>query len=138
MQEDRWIAEWQLLQSQCDNYERYALLIKLVAIALATAMLIAGYAGPAGIALVAILWLQDAIWKTFQARLEERLLLIEAQIHGQSSETEEPFQLNTRFAAQRSQTGGLLEEYLAQATRPTVAFPHAAIVVLLALVWLVG
>ena len=138
MQDERWVTEWQLLQAQADGYEKHGLLIKLVAVALATVVLLAGHAGPAGIAIIALLWLQDAIWKTFQGRLEQRLLVVEARLAGQGYDDEQPFQLNTVFLEQRRGTVGLVGEYLAQALRPTVAYPYVAVVALLAAVWLLA
>ncbi len=67
--------EWSLLQNQCDSYEKHGLLIKLVAIVLlGTTLLVRPGNEPAIAAVICVLWLQDAIWKTFQHRIETRLL----------------------------------------------------------------
>lgn len=128
--------EWSLLQNQCDSYEKYSLLIKLVAIVLLGATLLVRPGNELIIAaVIGVLWLQDAIWKTFQHRFESRLLQIEeylatSQAGGDSEGV--AYQLNTNFLTQR-QRGGVLMEYLSQAVRPTVAFPYVALWVLLVL-----
>ena len=126
--------EWSLLQNQCDSYEKYGLAIKLIAIVLlGTTLLVRSGNEPAIAAVTCVLWLQDAIWKTFQRRIETRLLQVEAYLAisqaGSDSEGV-AYQLNTAFLAQR-QRGGVLKEYLTQALRPTVAFPYAALLILL-------
>lgn len=73
-------AEWQVLQSQFDSYEKFSLIIKLVAICTFAAFAIT-QDSPVLFALTfAMLWLQDAIWKTFQTRIEDRILAIEAAL----------------------------------------------------------
>ena len=81
-----------------------------------------------------VLWLQDAIWKTFQSRIEVRLLQLEEYLSGDQSldrTDQKPYQFNSQYIETRLGTIGLIKEYLRQAIRPTVAYPH---VILLALV----
>ena len=118
--------EWTTLQNQYDSYEKYSLLIKLVNIMLMSSMLIFGYHGVWGIALIVILWLQDSIWKTFQQRIENRLLAVEKMLA--SNEQEDGMQFNSSWQESRPGTIGLVVEYLSQSIRPTVAFPHALLV----------
>jgi len=122
--------EWKLMQGQFDLYECYSLIIKLISIVLAALSVIFGYTHFAMAILVCVLWLQDAIWKTFQGRIEVRLLELEAFL-SENKETELalPFQFNTRYSESRPGTAGLLIEYLKQAVRPTVAFPHGVLIV---------
>lgn len=121
-------AEWQVLQSQFDSYEKFSLIIKLVAICTFAAFAIT-QGSPVLFALTfAMLWLQDAIWKTFQTRIEDRILAIEAAL---ATSTEiAPFQFNREFAAQRPGLVGLVFEYSKAAFKPTVAFPHVVIIAL--------
>ena len=67
--------EWLALQGQHERYEGLALAVKLSAFVVAVVV-----PDPAlALALLALLWLQEAVLKTFQARLGERLLVVEAR-----------------------------------------------------------
>lgn len=133
--------EWCLLQNQFDSYEKYSLLIKLVSIVLCFFSLLVATELFINFVFVltvfAILWLQDAIWKTFQARIEHRLLTIEAAIKTNEQASQEAksstnaFQFNQSFLETRGSSGSLMTQYLKQALRPTIAFPHLIIIVLL-------
>ncbi|WP_293268018.1 hypothetical protein [Neptunomonas sp.] len=123
------INEWNVLQTQSDAYEKHSLYIKLLGIAItACATLI--QANLLLILLLATLWLQDAIWKTFQARISERLLKVEAALrdNNETLNNVSPCQLNSEWLAQRSGFSGLIKEYLCQAARPTVAFPYILLI----------
>jgi len=116
--------EWAVLQNNIEQFERHALLVKLLAVVLATQLTLFGSAGLA-IAAVGILWLQEAIFRTSQARLGARILRLEAQ-------DATAHQLHTEWAAHRPGTVGLVVEYLKHALRPTVAFPYPVLVVVIA------
>ncbi len=118
--------EWCLQQTQFDNYEKHSLLIKLMSVAVTCiACFSAGTGSLTAGAIIAILWLQDAIWKTFQSRIETRLLRIEQALAKGNDLA--PFQFNSEFIQQRQNLTGLIREYLGQAARPTIAYPHAAL-----------
>jgi len=142
-------TEWQLLQQQNDHYETWSLIIKLVNIILLPVMITLHLPFIIIVPLLLTLWLQDAIWKTFQARGESRLLVLEKAIAKQTNrgvasegeladnseftgdtQQELPFQYNHNFLKERPSTEGLIIEYLKQALRPTIAFPHILLVVL--------
>ncbi len=118
--------EWVTLQNNFEQYERSALLIKgaslLVCLAgfflALDAMLMAG--------VVLVCWLQEGIVRTFQSRLGQRILKVEALVAqgAISPSTALPFQLHSEWLATRSQGVALLKEYAASALRPTVAYPH--------------
>ena len=143
MRESGLATEWSLLQNQYDSYEKYSLLIKLFGVGVVTVAHIAEALGCLVGLLLMVLWLQDGIWKTFQSRIEVRLLELEgaleiAQQHKlENASTEEPaYQFNSRYLQQRPSTVGLLREYGSQALRPTVAFPYAVLLVILIMgVW---
>lgn len=116
-------AEWRLLQQQHEQYEFAALAIKLAGVgALAFN---ASFVVP----LLAVLWLQEAIIKTFQSRLGERLLRVEQSLR-EGSGSGQAMQLHTEWQTTRPRGLALLAEYSRNACRPTVAFPHAALLVL--------
>ena len=128
------LAEWTALQNQSDRFEQQSLFIKLVAIVVSTTVLLLEANNPLLMAIPGIFWLQDAIWKTFQNRCEQRLVSIEQAIaHSEQVPEFTPVQFNREFIAQRPGLSGLIKEYLSSACRPTVAFPHALLAVL---VWL--
>lgn len=125
-------TEWCLLQNQFDSYEKHSLYIKLVSVLVLVATLLANAPSIFIVLVLAVLWLQDAIWKTFQSRIEPRLLQLEQWISEQDEQDTNQSQLNQNRAFQfnsyyqRSAFTGiaLIGEYLKQALRPTVAFPH--------------
>lgn len=126
--------EWRVLQNQADAYEKHALYIKLLSfIIVATAVLISR-GGLVIASVLVILWFQDAIWKTFQSRISDRLLKVEhalKRVSGQSSNIDPditPCQLNAEWMEKRLGFKGLLSEYMTQALRPTVAFPHVLLI----------
>lgn len=133
MQANDATVEWTLLQNQCDSYEKFSLVIKLTALTLFTLCAIDGLWGIIPALIMCALWLQDAIWKTFQARIEVRLLELETFFcNEQTSESNalKPFQFNREYQANRGGTAGLLREYCGQAVRPTVAFPYVFLLLL--------
>lgn len=121
-------TEWSLLQNQYDSYEKHSLYIKLLSIAVFLAGVFFDIFSIYILFSLAILWGQDAIWKTFQSRIEKRLLAVEQAIN--ENREEHAFQFNSEFMKERSGGVSLLKEYFHQAIRPTIAFPHAVLIVL--------
>jgi hypothetical protein len=121
--------EWSLLQNQFDSYEKFSLLIKLSSTAMLGAALLINHPSIFVLFLLATLWLQDAIWKTFQARIESRLLQLERSLVAGTQEA--AYQFNSQYLLSRPGVVGLLKEYFVQALRPTVAFPHALLILIL-------
>ncbi|WP_413283486.1 hypothetical protein [Vibrio sp. MA40-2] len=124
--------EWLLLQSQFDNYEKYSLLIKLFNIFMFCGFYLFGNITLIVIGILFVLWIQDAIWKTFQSRIEPRLLELEQAIKNGESEKSDclAFQFNSQYLLSRPSQFGLVKEYICQSLRPTIAYPHALLVVL--------
>ena len=129
-------SEWSLLQNQFDSYEKHSLLIKLSSIGVLSTAYFTNHLSVFVLLLLLILWLQDAIWKTFQARIDVRLLQLEDYLsneHALENRDGIAFQFNSLYAQNRPGNAGLLKEYLSQSLRPTVAFPHIVLVAILAL-----
>jgi hypothetical protein len=125
--------EWMLLQNQYDSYEKYSLVIKLLAMVVFYFAHISEKIGWIVLLLLAVFWLQDAIWKTFQSRIELRLLALEEALSGRDADSNDEFiafQFNRNFLAKRPSQFGLIKEYFLQALRPTVAFPYVVLIVL--------
>ncbi|HEY1128147.1 MAG TPA: hypothetical protein VGF12_01975, partial [Roseateles sp.] len=74
------------------------------------------------LSLLALLWLQEAVLKTFQGRLGERLLVVEAGL--KAGEGVVAMQLHGEWLARRPHGLALLTQYLKSALRPTVALPY--------------
>lgn len=121
--------EWSALQNQFDSYEKHSLYIKLLSITLMLVAMISGVASFFIALLLGILWLQDAIWKTFQSRIEPRLLHIEQSILQNSHAT--AFQFNSEYNKVCLSGLALISEYFRQSIRPTVAFPHLVLILIL-------
>jgi len=120
--------EWITLQNNFEQYEKAGLLIKLFAIALCALGFALALHEVVISALLLVLWLQEGIFRTYQARLGERILRLEQGL--KTGETVE-YQLHSEWLASRPGMFGLLAEYGASALRPTVAFPYAALLVLI-------
>ncbi|MGJ8680417.1 hypothetical protein [Paraglaciecola sp.] len=124
--------EWSILQTQFDEYEKYSLLIKLFNITLTCYLLFVLNIGCWSLFICALVWLQDGIWKTFQARIGERLEVIESGLSS-SEVTEKPvqgMQFNSAWAQSRKGAVGLIAEYIKQSLKPTVAYPHLLLVIM--------
>ena len=121
--------EWQTLQNQFDSYEKWSLLIKLVHISIVSLALIFSQLSLTIAVISMTIWFQDSIWKTFQSRIESRLFSIESSIR--SGAPVIPCQFNSEFANNRGSTVSLIKEYLRTAVKPTVAFPHLVLLLLL-------
>ena len=127
-------SEWSLLQGQFDSYEKHSLLIKLSSIGILSAAYFTNHLSVFVLLLLLVLWLQDAIWKTFQARIDARLLQLEEYLsneHALENRDGIAFQFNSLYAQNRPGSVGLLKEYLGQSLRPTVAFPHIVLITIL-------
>ncbi len=127
-------SEWHLHQTQFDSYEKHSLFIKLLNITLCAAALLLGAPALLLLLFVCLFWGVDGIWKTFQSRIDARLLLLEQALSlGTGTTPTEPgeeleaFQFNRDYLKNRPSFIGLLIEYAKQALRPTVAFPHAVL-----------
>jgi len=134
MQTSYLAEEWSLLQKQFDSYEKHSLLIKLFSIGILAASYFTDHLSVFILCLLLILWLQDAIWKTFQSRLDVRLLQLEAWLASEG-DLENPagqaFQFNSLYLQNRPSSIGLIKEYFGQALRPTIAFPHLLLIIIL-------
>lgn len=122
--------EWAILQHNHEQHERNSLLIKLAGVALLAASPVLALNVPASVALLLVLWLQEAILRTFQARLGERILRIEQLLREGAAQSAAPCQLHSEWLASRPGLAGLLGEYGRNMLRPTVAFPYAVLVLI--------
>jgi len=129
METEEFKTEWCLLQNQFDSYEKHSLYIKLLSIIVLLAAEVSDVISIFIVLVLVVLWLQDAIWKTFQSRIESRLLQIEKYISEKSEES--VFQFNSEYHRVRLSGISLINEYVRQSIRPTVAFPHIVLILIL-------
>jgi len=120
--------EWQTLQGDHERYEQMALIIKLAATL--SCIFTFGYFVLA-LSIIAVLWLQEGIWKTWQHRTAQRLMEIEKMLRSGSGEA---FQFHSRWDANRPGAIGLITEYISNSLRPTVAFPYVVLMGVIAAV----
>ena len=126
-------TEWLTLQNQFDSYEKCSLAIKLFSILVCCILVFALNAGVWSLLVVAILWLQDAIWKTFQNRIGQRLEVVEQAVQDNPHHVPEHvlhmgMQFNLAWNQSRPRAIGLISEYIKQALKPTVAYPHVVLI----------
>jgi hypothetical protein len=133
--------EWQTLQTQYEQYERGALQIKLVAVLMCVWLLGGGLMSKLNLMLTAVfvllLWLQEGIFRTSQARLGERILQLETGLRTSAEDAARhtPFQLHSDWQQRRGGVLALLMEYAKNAARPTVAFPYLALLLVSVLLY---
>ncbi|GAA5165628.1 hypothetical protein [Viridibacterium curvum] len=114
--------EWLALQSQFAAHEVHALQLRMLAVALFAVISGLGWhLRVLGLALL-MLWLLEAMLRTTQSRLGQRLLLLEAS--GAPG-----LQLHSWWAAQRGGAVALLSAYVCAALRPTVALPYVLLLI---------
>lgn len=122
-------SEWCLLQNQFESYEKHSLYVKLVSILVLLVAEISGVSAVLTFVILVVLWLQDSIWKTFQSRLEPRLFQIEKYFREDADGIE--FQFNSEYQKVSNKGLALIREYTRQAVRPTIAFPHVVLILIL-------
>jgi hypothetical protein len=126
--------EWTTLQNNYEQYERSSLLIKLGGIALFVACVALQLNAATTGLLMLVIWVQEAIFRTYQARLGKRILCLERLLKQASHEASLSYQLHSEWQASRPGVGGLLAEYGKSMLRPTVAFPHV-VLMLMVMAW---
>ncbi|GAB3035765.1 hypothetical protein [Bowmanella dokdonensis] len=117
---------WTTLHKNHEQYELVAQGVKLTALATLFAGLVLNLSPCWLILIQLLLWGQEAIWKTFQARLADYLLALESnpQLPGYYQ----------YWQTQRPSSLGLIIQYGKSAFRPTVLFPYGLILMGLLLV----
>lgn len=116
------VEQWQTLHNSHEKYEHYALIIKLVAVSTTLAAFAFSITQYAVLLLLAILWLQEGIWKTYQSRTADAIIALENKLA--SNETEQPYLFYKAWQASRSGVVGLIGEYIGNSLKPTVIYPY--------------
>lgn len=119
--------EWIVLHANHEQAERTAGWIKAGAILLTFATLAIAVDVLLASMLILVLWLQEGIVRTSQARAGARLLHVEALIRSPQARSDSAFQLHTSWQQTRAGTTALVKEYLRHSLRPTVAYPYVVL-----------
>jgi len=132
------VKEWQQHHSSYEKYELFALVIKLVAVALTIFLIVNAQSNTVILLLIAVLWLQEGIWKTYQARTSDRIELIEKALSGRKQEDKSlvnesntiAFQFYHQWSESRAGTVALIKEYIQNSIKPTVIYPYAPLMLI--------
>ncbi len=116
--------EWAIIHRDIEKYERFSLVIKLFSVLISVLSMAYVVDKWFVVVLILILWLQDGIWKTFQKRLETRIIFVEQKLQNEADENSMAFQLYSQWEEKRQGITGLIKEYLLNAAKPTVAYPY--------------
>ncbi|MEI6893400.1 MAG: hypothetical protein V5789_01965 [Colwellia sp.] len=129
------LEQWQTLHNSHERYEQYALLIKLVAGVITMLALTFSVSILAVLFLLTILWLQEAIWKTFQCRAAEAIITIEnklaASVDERSNDSLQPYLLYKDWQDSRASAPALIGEYIGNSLKPTVLYPYIPLMLVL-------
>ena len=127
------VEQWRTLHNNHESYENYALIIKLVATALALFSFIFSVATFISLLLLATLWLQEGIWKTFQQRTASAIMAVEDKLAlnepEQSAETIKPYLVYTQWQDNRPSAKALIAEYVSNSLKPTVLYPYVPLMI---------
>ena len=119
------VKEWQALHNSHERYEQYALIIKLFSVAVTLFSLAFYHESMVIMLILAILWLQEGIWKTYQARTCHRIELIEQALLENNLEV---FQFYCQWSENRPSSVDLIMEYLKNSLKPTVIYPYIPLI----------
>ncbi|WP_114325205.1 hypothetical protein [Candidatus Colwellia aromaticivorans] len=119
------VKEWQSLHNSHERYEQYALIIKLFSVAVTLFSLAFYHENRVIILILTILWLQEGIWKTYQARTCYRIELIEQALLENNLEA---FQFYRQWSENRPSSAGLVMEYLKTSLKPTILYPYIPLI----------
>ncbi len=122
--------EWEILHGDNEKYERYSLLIKLACILVTLSLIIFSANIILSLFIIAIFWGQEAIWKTFQERLCERILVLEKALGSDSQSLPQSFQFYSEWIKNKPSTSGVIKAYAKNALKPTVIYPYIILMLL--------
>lgn len=118
--------EWMTLHQSYEKSETLAFVIKLVSVIVCLSGFVFYLNTLITSLLLCVLWLLEAIWKTFQGRTEQRLLSIEKA--WQQSDANVALNFYQHWSASRPGSAQLIGEYFKHAIRPTIAFPYLVLI----------
>jgi hypothetical protein len=121
--------QWLTLHNDYEQYERYALLIKLTAIVMSLTALVFSISPLSTTLLLVITWLLEGVWKTFQARTAFAIITIEKKLKEDEviKHSKKPityYSMYTQWQINQRDLFTLVIEYLTSSLKPTVLFPY--------------
>ena len=129
------LKQWQTLHICHENYEQYALIIKLLAIACTALAISLSLSLLLSLFLLSIVWLQEAIWKTYQGRIADAIIVVEDKMTCIDAEDidkpGQPYLLYKQWQLNRNTSKQLIKEYLGNSIKPTVIYPYLPLVLIL-------
>lgn len=128
------LNQWQTLHNSHESYEHYALAIKLIAVIITIIGFVFSLNSFITFLLLATLWLQEGIWKTFQHRASNAILQIENKLAAENKELNneavKPYLYYSQWQNNRQSSLGLVTEYIGNALKPTVIYPYLPLILL--------
>lgn len=121
------VKEWQALHNSHEQYEHFALLIKLVTVVVTIVLVIFDQPNHVTLLVLGVLWLQEGIWKTYQTRTSTRIALLEQALeNGKQGDNDGTiaFQFYNHWNKNRTNAISLIKEYLKNSVKPTVIYPY--------------
>ena len=122
------MTTWQTLHNSHEKYEHLALIIKLCSVALVAVCLATSVSIIICILLLALLWVQEGIWKTYQARTCDAIINLEQQ---SNTDDFNSCLLYSEWQSNRPSSSTLIREYIKNTLKPTVMFPYLPLMVIL-------
>jgi hypothetical protein len=120
--------QWNTLHNSHEQYEHLSLIIKLVAIVVAAMLISFGVSLITSLLILSVFWLQEGIWKTFQARACNAIIKLEEEMTDGSKISS--YLLYNDWQRNRPNSSQLINEYICNALKPTVIFPYAPLMVI--------
>ena len=121
------VETWQTLHNNHEKYEHYALLIKLFSVSMVVVSITTPISTFISLLILAILWLQEGIWKTYQARTSNAIITLEQLL---DSDDNAICQLYSDWQSNRPSSTELVLEYIKNALKPTVIFPYLPLMII--------
>lgn len=122
------VAQWQTLHNSHEKYEHYALIIKLITIVMTVLLLVFSINMITILLILATLWLQEGIWKTYQQRTASAIIAIEDRLAFKQLEQTNEFTpahlLYTQWQINRPNSTTLIAEYVQNSLKATVLYPY--------------
>ena len=129
--------QWHTLHDSIESYEQYALIIKLVSITLTVVSFTSSLTTLLTFFFLSILWFQEGIWKTYQARLNDAIINLESLREENKFDKEENsasinnLPLYSQWQKIRPGSVKLIKEYINNALKPTVVFPYLPLIIII-------
>ena len=127
--------EWAIQQQQFHHFELAANALKIVSLLSLVVLLPSIQLPSLGFLICGVIWIQEAMLKTYQQRTSDRILIVEKAISEQQSY--KAMQFHTSWDALRPSATGLLKQYVYNMFKPTVMLPYFVLTTLFLVIWLI-